>query len=156
MGSQVYFDDVSVGQEIPSLTKDVNTVNILMYVAAVWLMDRIHFDNPFAVKRRGLPDIVAPGNMAGDYYVQLLTDWAGDKGRLRKLALQFRNFMIPGNVLTCGGRITAKAVEDGKGRVDLELWIKNQDGVVCVPGKGCRGAADTRGMTSCPRASRRG
>ncbi len=80
MGSQVYFDDVSVGQEIPSLTKDVNTVNILMYVAAVWLMDRIHFDNPFAVKRRGLPDIVAPGNMAGDYYVQLLTDWAGDKG----------------------------------------------------------------------------
>jgi hydroxyacyl-ACP dehydratase HTD2-like protein with hotdog domain len=136
MRSQVYFDDVSVGEEIPSLTKDVNTVNILMYVAAVWLMDRIHFDNPYAVKRRGLPDIVAPGNMAGDYYVQLLSDWAGEKGRLRKVGLQFRNFMIPGNVLTCGGRVTAKTVEDGKGRVDLDLWIRNQDGVVCVPGKG--------------------
>ena len=136
MRPQVYFDDVSVGQEIPSLTKDVNTVNILMYVAAVWLMDRIHFDHPYAVKRRGLPDIVAPGNMAGDYYVQLLTGWAGDRGRLRKVGLQFRNFMTPGNVLTCGGRVTAKAIEDGKGRVDLDLWIKNQDGVVCVPGKG--------------------
>jgi hydroxyacyl-ACP dehydratase HTD2-like protein with hotdog domain len=136
MGSQVYFDDVSVGQEIPGLTKNVNTVNILMYCAVVWLMDRIHFDNPFAVKRRGLSDIVAPGNMAPDYYVQLLTRWAGEKGRLRKIGVQFRNFMIPGNVLTCGGRITAKVVEDGVGRVDLELWIKNQDGVMCVPGKG--------------------
>lgn len=136
MQPQVYFEDVEVGQEIPSLTKDVNTVNILMYVAAVWLMDRIHFDNPYAVKRRGLPDIVAPGNMAGDYYAQLLSNWAGEKGRLRKIGLQFRNFMVPGNVLTCGGKITGKSVEDNKGRVDLELWIRNQDGVVCVPGKG--------------------
>jgi acyl dehydratase len=136
MKPQVFFDDVTVGEEIPSLTKNVNTVDITMYCATVWLMDRIHFDNPFATRRRGLPDIVAPGNMAGDYYAQLLSDWAGDKGRLRKIGLQFRNFMVPGNVLTCGGRVTGKAVEDGKGRVDLELWIRNQDGVVCVPGKG--------------------
>lgn len=136
MKSQVYFDDVAVGEEIPSLTKNVNTVNVMMYCATVWLMDRIHFDNRFAVQRRGLPDIVAPGNMAGDYYAQLLSDWAGENGRLRKIGLQFRNFMIPGNVLTCGGRITGKSVEDGKGRVDLELWIRNQDNVVCVPGKG--------------------
>lgn len=136
MQSQVYFDDVAVGQEIPSLTKNVNTVNILMYVSTVWLMDRIHFDHPYAVNRRGLPDIVAPGNMAGDYYVQLLSDWAGEKGRLKKIGLQFRNFMTPGNVLTCGGRITGKSIEDGKGFIDLDLWIRNQDGVVCVPGKG--------------------
>jgi hydroxyacyl-ACP dehydratase HTD2-like protein with hotdog domain len=136
MQPQVYFDDVSVGQKIPALRKDVNTVNINMYCAAVWLMDRIHFDHPFAVNRRGLPDIVAPGNMAGDYFVQLLTNWAGEKGRLRKIGLQFRNFMVPGNVLTCGGRITATSVEDGHGRVDLDLWIQNQDDVVCVPGKG--------------------
>lgn len=136
MKSQVHFEDVSVGQEIPSLTKNVNTVDIAMYCATVWLMDRIHFDNPFAVRRRGLPDIVAPGNMAGDYYAQLLSDWAGDAGRLKKIGLQFRNFMIPGNVLTCGGRVTKKSVEDKKGLVELELWIRNQDGVVCVPGKG--------------------
>lgn len=136
MTAQTYFEDVAVGQEIPSLAKSVNSVNIAMYVATVWLMDRIHFDYPFAVERRGLPNIVAPGNMACDYYVQLLTDWAGDKGNLRKLSVQFRNFMIPGNTLDCGGRITSAHVEDGKGLVELELWIKNDDGVVCVPGKG--------------------
>lgn len=136
MNTQVHFEDVAVGQEIPVLTKSVNTVNINMYVATVWLMDRIHFDYPFSVERRGLPNIVAPGNMACDYYVQLLTDWAGDQGNLRKLSVQFRNFMVPGNTLECGGKITNARVEDGKGVVDLELWIKNEDGVTCVPGKG--------------------
>jgi acyl dehydratase len=135
MATQVHFEDLSVGQEIPPLIKSVNTVNITMYVAAVWLMDRIHFDYPFAVERRGLPNIVAPGNMACDYYVQLLTDWAGEKGNLRKLSVQFRSFMVPGNTLTCGGRITATRVENGKGVCDLDLWIKNEDGVTCVPGK---------------------
>ena len=136
MTSQLYYDDVAVGQEIPALKKSVNTVNIMMYCAAVWLIDRIHFDYPFSVERRGLPNIVAPGNMAGDYYAQLLTGWAGDKGGLRKLSIQFRNFMIPGDVLTCGGTVTNKYIEGGHGCVELDLWMKNQAGVTCVPGKG--------------------
>ena len=99
-------------------------------------MDRIHFDHPFATQRRGLPNIVAPGNMAGDYYAQLLNDWAGGKGKLCKLSLQFRNFMIPGDILVCGGKITNKYIKDGKGYVELDLWIKNKHDINCVPGKG--------------------
>lgn len=134
MHAEAYYDQISVGDEIKPLIKTVNTVNITMYIATVWLMDRIHFDYPFSVERRGLPNVVAPGNMACDYYTQLLTDWVGDKGSLRRLSVQFRNFMIPGNTLTCGGRVVAKREEDGAGLVDLELWIRNEDGVVCVPG----------------------
>ena len=136
MNSQPFFDDIMEGQEIPSLMKDVTNLNIAMYSSAVWLMDRIHFDYLYATERRGLPNVVAPGNMGGDYHAQLLSDWAGDKGNVRKLSIQFRSFMIPGDVLTCGGRITKKYVDGGKGYVELELWMKNQDGVNCVPGKG--------------------
>jgi acyl dehydratase len=135
MNNQVYYEDVVVGQEIPVLEKQVTTVNILMYLSTVWLMDRIHFDYPFATQRRGLPNVVAPGNMAGDYYVQLLRDWAGEKGELRKLSIQFRNFMIPGDVLSCGGKIVNKYVKEGKGYVELDLWVKNQNNINCVPGK---------------------
>ena len=136
MRSQVYFEDVSEGQEIPSLRKDVSTVSILMYVAAVWLMDRIHFDHPFATKRRGLPDVVAPGNMGGDYYAQLLSELAGADGLVRKMSFQFRNFMLAGDVLDVGGKVVKKYVSEGQGLVELELWIKNQHNVNCVPGKG--------------------
>jgi acyl dehydratase len=135
MSNQVFFEDVAEGQDIEPLEKKVTTVNILMYLSTVWLMDRIHFDHPFATQRRGLPNVVAPGNMAGDYYSQWLTMWAGDKGKLRKLAIQFRSFMLPDDVLTCAGKITKKYIDDGKGFVELELSLKNQSGMNCVPGK---------------------
>jgi hydroxyacyl-ACP dehydratase HTD2-like protein with hotdog domain len=136
MGSQAFYEDVKEGGEIPSLKKEVSSVNILMYVASVWLMDRIHFDHPFATKRRGLPGVVAPGNMGGDYYAQLLSEYAGERGQVRKMSFQFRNFMLADDVLTIGGKVVKKFMSDGKGLVELELWIKNQHGVNCVPGKG--------------------
>ena len=136
MNKQIFFEDVTEGQEIPSLEKHVSTVNILMYLSTVWLIDRIHFDYPFATKRRGLPDVVAPGNMAGDYYSQLLSDWPGERGKLCKLSMQFRNFMVPGDILTCGGKIIGKSVKEGIGNVELDLWMKNQKNINCVPGKG--------------------
>ncbi len=136
MESQPFFEDVVEGQEIPSLRKEVTNLNIAMYLSTVWLMDRIHFDYLYATNRRGLPDVVAPGNMGGDYHAQLLSDWAGEKGTVRKLSIQFRSFMIPGDVLHCGGKVTKKYLDGGKGHVELELWMKNQKGVNCVPGKG--------------------
>lgn len=136
MNKQIFFEDVAEGQEISSLEKKVSTVNILMYLSTVWLIDRIHFDYLFATQRRGLPDVVAPGNMAGDYYTQLLSDWSGGRGKLCKLSMQFRNFMVPGDILTCGGKIISKSIKEGIGYVELELWMKNQNNINCVPGKG--------------------
>jgi hydroxyacyl-ACP dehydratase HTD2-like protein with hotdog domain len=136
MNNQNFFEDVVEGQEIAPLEKTVTTVNILMYLSTVWLMDRIHFDYPFATQRRGLPNVVAPGNMAGDYYAELLSRWAGEKGELRKLSIQFRNFMLPGDILVCGGKIINKYIDERKGYVELELWLRNQNNVNCVPGKG--------------------
>lgn len=136
MSSQLFYEDVKEGEEIPALTKRVSTVNILMCVASVWLMDRIHFDHRFATKRRGLPGVVAPGNMGGDYYAQLLGEYAGEGGQVRKMSFQFRNFMLADDVLTVGGKVLKKYVSDGKGLVELELWIKNESGANCVPGKG--------------------
>jgi hydroxyacyl-ACP dehydratase HTD2-like protein with hotdog domain len=135
MNKQIFFGDVAEGQEIPPLEKQVTTVNILMYLSTVWLMDRIHFDHPFATQRRGLPNIVAPGNMAGDYYAQLLDDWAGERGKLCKLSIQFRSFMTPGDILTCSGKIISKYIKEGKGYAELDLWMKNQNNINCVPGK---------------------
>jgi acyl dehydratase len=135
MNNQIFYEDVVEGQELPPFEKLVTTVNILMYLSTVWLMDRIHFDHPFATQRRGLPNVVAPGNMAVDYYTQFLTEWAGEKGNLRKLSIQFRSFMLPGDTLTCRGKIIRKYIDEGKGCLELELSLKNPSGINCVPGK---------------------
>lgn len=136
MSNQTYYENVVEGQEIPPLEKQVTTVNMVMYLATLWFFDRIHFDYLYSTQRRGLPNAIAPGTMGVDYYAQLLSDWAGEKGEVRRLSVQNRHFMVPGDTLTCGGKITGKNVKEGKGYVELELWIKNQDGTNCVPGRG--------------------
>ena len=135
MSNQIYFEDIKEGQEIPALEKQVTTVTLLMYLAAIWLTDRIHFDYPFATEKRGLPGAVAPGNMAVDWLAQLMCDWAGEKGELRKLSTQNRGFIVAGDTISCGGQVTSKYIEDSRGFVECELWIKNQRGETCVPGK---------------------
>ncbi len=135
MSEQIYFEDVAEGREIGPLEKHVTTTNIFMYLAAIWLLDRIHYDYPFATQRRGLPYVVEPGNMALDYYGQLLTDWEGKQGELRRLSVQYRGFRIPGDTLQCKGTVTNKYIKDRKGYVELELLMLNQNGINCAPGK---------------------
>ncbi len=65
-----------------------------------------------------------------------MNDWAGKKGELYKLSVQYRNFMVAGDTPNCGGRVTSKYIKNGKGYVELELWINNEKGINCAPGKG--------------------
>ncbi len=132
---QPYFEEVTVGQEIPPVEKKVDILNLVMYHGTIWVYDKIHFDHLYAVERRGLPGAVAPGNIGVDYYAHLLSAWVGEKGRTCKITTQYRNFMVEGDTLQCGGRVKAKYVKEGKGYVELDLWINNQKGANCVPGK---------------------
>jgi hydroxyacyl-ACP dehydratase HTD2-like protein with hotdog domain len=135
MSVQAYFEDVAEGQVVPSIQKHVTTINIMMYLAAVWLLDRIHYDYLFATKRRGLLNVVEPGNMAVDYYAQMLNEWIGEKGEIRKLSLEYRSFRFPGDILTIGGKVVNKYMIEGKGYVELDLWVNNERGINCAPGK---------------------
>ncbi len=96
-----------------------------MYLATVWYLDRIHFDYLSATVQGGLLNIVAPGTIAVDYYVQLLTGWTGHKGELKKLSTQYLNFMAPENTPECGGKITHKCEEEGRGEGPLRKERKD-------------------------------
>jgi hypothetical protein len=43
--------------------------------------------------------------------------------------------VVPGDTLECGGKITGKYEEEGRGYAELELGIKNEEGTNCVSGK---------------------
>jgi acyl dehydratase len=135
MSKQIYYEDILVGQETPVLEKNITNINMAMYCAVNWLMDRIHYDHIFATKERGLPDVVEPGNMGLDYYCQLLDDWIGEKGQLRKISVQYRDFRVPGDTIKCRGKVINKYVEDKKGFIELEISMIKNNEVNCVPGK---------------------
>lgn len=129
------FDDVEIGQEIPPLVKGpMTTAHIMRWSAAMENWHRIHYDWKYATEHDGLPDIMVNGSWKQHVMIQLLSDWAGDRGWAWKVAFQFRGMNVPGDTLTAWGRVTGKERRGRWGVVDLEIGMKDQNGNEGTPG----------------------
>jgi len=125
--SQTYFEDVDPGDEIGPLVKEPTKEQILAYVSLSEVrMGRFTSDQ--AAQGEGLRGIIVPGNMSMSFVSQLLSDWAGEQGRLTKLEVNFRRMVEPGDRLQCKATITDMETVDGENIVTLDAFIENQNG----------------------------
>ena len=122
-----YFEDVNVGDLLPTLEKRIRLTDMMAYGAATWDFARIHYDDAFA-RKQGLPSPVVDGQMLGAFLAQLVQDWAGPRGFLRSLDFQNRGMVFPGCVVKCGGNVADLRREGSRNLVDCSLWIDNQNG----------------------------
>lgn len=134
MSEQLYYEDVTVGEEIPSLCKQPTTRQLVMWAGASGDYNPIHYDKDFA-QSRGLSGVIVHGQLVYCFLGQLMTDWAGKEGSLRKLTCSYRGMNFPGEVVTCRGKVTKKEVENGEHLVELSLWAENAKGEKTVSGK---------------------
>ena len=125
--STLFIEDVSAGESLPSLEKQIRLPDMMAYGAATWDFARIHYDAAHA-QGQGLAAPVVDGQMLGAYLAQLVQDWAGPKAFLRSLSFQNRRMVFPGDVLTCAGSVAGIRHEHGTALVDCDLWIENQNG----------------------------
>jgi acyl dehydratase len=133
MARQIYFEDVEVGREIPSLEKNPTTQQLVRYAGASGDFYQIHYDKDFALAA-GLPGVILHGALKNAFLGQLMTDFAGELGWLKKLAVQYRGMDQPGAKVLCRGKITKKYVEDGRHLVDCDIWLENAKGEKTTPG----------------------
>jgi acyl dehydratase len=82
----------------------------------------------------GMPGGYDVGPQRISWMGQLMTNWMGDAGFLRKLSASIRRPNIFGDVSWCKARIADKRVEDGAQVVDLELQVDNQLGETTAKG----------------------
>ena len=134
MADQVYFEDVNVGDEIPKLVKNCTTQQLVMWATGSGDMYQIHYDKDFAAGN-GLPGVIVHGALKNAFLGQLLHDWVGDKGQIKKYGCQYRGMDVPGQEITCRGVITNKTQEDGKNLVELDIWTEIPSGEKTTPGK---------------------
>ena len=129
-GSWRCIEDVSVGDELPPVTRNASRSQLFLYSAATWNPHRIHYDVDFA-RVDGHPDVIVHGPLQGAWLTQFVTDWAGPQGRLVQAGWQNRASALPEQDYLFGGRVTAV---DGD-RVSLEVWEAASDGRVLMPGR---------------------
>ncbi len=84
-----------------------------------------HWDEYFA-HQSGVPRPYDEGIQRVTWLAQLLTDWMGDDGYLRELAVQLRAVNLLGDVSWCTGRVSGKRLEGERHLVDCDVWITNQ------------------------------
>ena len=132
---QRYFEDVSVGAEIPPVVKGpITTTHLVRWAAANGNYARIHWDLPFAQRRQGLANVVVNGSLKNQYLGQLLTDFAGEEGWFLRYCVQHRGMDYPGDILTASGSVTGLREQDGFGLVDCQVGLSNNRGELTASG----------------------
>lgn len=130
---QTYFDDVEVGTTLGPLEKDPTTQQLVKYAGASGDFYQIHYDKDFALKNN-LPGVILHGALKNAFLGQLMTDFAGELGWLRKLSVQYRGMDQPGAKVVCKGRVTKKYVQGPDHLVECEIWLENAKGEKTTPG----------------------
>ncbi len=130
----LYFEDVQLGQELPTFQRTTDLMNWNRFAAVNDEFVYVHMDDDYA-KARGDKGVFGMGNLRLSYLHNLLRNWVGDSGIIKKLSCQYRGLNYKGDTLVCKGKVTRK-YHDGKYHlVDLELWVENQNGENITPGR---------------------
>ena len=132
MAKQVYYEDVEEGKEIPQLVKNPTTQQLVKWAGASGDYYQIHYDKDFALAA-GLQGVIVHGRLKSSFLGQLMSDWVGEEGWVKKISVQHRGMDFPGEQLTCKGTVTKKYIQDGEHIVELEVWTENPRGEKTAP-----------------------
>ncbi len=116
----VRFEDLAVGDEIPSLSRVVTREDVKRYADASGDQNPLHQNDDFA-RAVGFPGIIAHGMYTMGHLARCLTDWLGDPALLRRLNVQFRAPVFMQETIVAGGRV--RALEPGTGTALLDVWV---------------------------------
>ena len=130
--SGIKISELSVGEALPERSYTATNVSLFLYNAAIWNPHRIHYDEPYTTNIENHPGVVIDGPLQGDWLNQVVVNWIGDSATLTSFNYSNRRASYLGETLTSGGAITA--IDTESGNVDLEIFIKNEDGDVITPG----------------------
>ena len=140
---KLYFEDVKEGDELPSFTvENLTRTDFVKYAGSSGDFNPIHHDQTFA-EISGNPTVFAMGMMNAGVLSRLVSDYAGLEN-LRKYRVRFATRVWPGDSVTCKGKVTKKAVENGEKIIEGEIAALNQKGEVTIQGS-FRAALPSRG-----------
>ncbi|WP_431281441.1 FAS1-like dehydratase domain-containing protein [Humitalea sp. 24SJ18S-53] len=161
-----YYEDVVVGEKLPTMPKGPMTVTGFVAYAQGWgglyiranrlawkqvkahpgLGIRNRFNIPDCPERVhwepemalmvGAPGAYDYGPERCSWLTHQLTDWMGDHGHLVRATSKLRRHNPEGDLLFINAKVTGKRVENGRYLVDIEQEARNQDDELSVLGGG--------------------
>lgn len=126
------FDSISVGDELPVLTKTPGREQLVKYAAGSGDFNPLHYDADFE-QAKAIGDNIVHGRMKYASLGQVVSDWAGHAAVVAAISCQYRGMDLQGKTFTVGGTVTAK--NESARTVEVDLWTKDASGAATTPGK---------------------
>jgi acyl dehydratase len=132
--TQVYFEDVQEGQEMPSVTQHCDSQRLVFWAAGSGDFYQIHYDKDFA-QSTGLQGVIVHGALKHALLGRMVHEWIGYRGQIKRIAVQYRGMDDVNTDVICKGLVTKKHRQDGENVVELEIWAETSDGRRTTPGQ---------------------
>lgn len=127
------YEDVSVGDVLPTLTKEpVTHLQLVRYAGASGDFNPLHTD-PKIGEMIGTGGIIAHGMLIMGFVGELLSNYIGPQA-IRKFSVRFKGMTHLGDIITCSGTITEKYEADGEARIAGTVQAADQNGDIKVTG----------------------
>ena len=110
---------VAVGDEMTPLERTVTQEQVNAYADASGDHNPIHVDPEFA-RSVGLPGTIAHGLLDMAILTEAVARWAGGYEQVASLACRFSKPLLPGETVTCTGRVTEVDAPSGIATLELE------------------------------------
>ncbi len=133
MVTTLAYNNLNIGAEIPSLVKQPTTKQMVKWAGAVDEYFEIHYDKDFAICQ-GLPGVLVAAGMLWAYLGEMLTNWIGDSGFVKKISCSFRGMHVPKEAVICKGKIINKYILENEHCIECEIWTENIRGEKTVLG----------------------
>jgi acyl dehydratase len=132
--SELNYDNLQVGEEIPSFTTPaISRTTLALFAGASGDHNPMHIDIDFA-KKFGMDDVFAQGMLSMAYLGRVLTNVVPQTA-IRKYGVRFGSITNLRDKITCRGKVIEKYEENGEKLVKLEVTAANQDGDVKLSGQ---------------------
>lgn len=115
--------------ELPSVTREM----LARYAEASWDRNPVHTDLE-AARAAGVRDVLAHGMLQMAWLGRVVTNWTAQRN-LREFDARFVAMTLPGERITCTGRVVEKLERDGLQLVRIALAAANESGKIKVAGE---------------------
>ena len=128
------WERIQEGDSLPELKKKPNLTQLVKFAAGGGDFNPLHHDHNFP-QSKAIGSAIVHGRFKYGLLGELVTNWLGHKGYIKKLYCEYRGMDFPDKELTCKGTVEKKWEENGKKLLELSIWVENEDRKTTTPGR---------------------
>ncbi len=127
------WENIQEGDNLPELRKKPGVSQLVKYAAGGCDFNPLHHDYNF-FQSKAIGSIIVHGRFKYASLGELVSNWLGHQGRIKKVSCQYRGMDFPDKEMVIKGNVTRKWEENGEKFVEVSVWTENDEGKVNTPG----------------------